>query len=54
MPCAACGKNAIATNVTKPQTMILGGQRSGRRIVRRTRGVIFKPPTGKRWFMLGR
>ena len=24
MPCTACGKTGIATNVTKPKSMILG------------------------------
>ncbi len=57
MPCAACGKNGIATNVTKPKSMILGMQSSRRRTVRtvrRPRGLILNQPTGKRAFILGR
>ena len=57
MPCAACGKNGIAANVTKPKSMILGMQSNRRRTVRtiqRPRGIIFKQPTGKRVFILGR
>ena len=57
MPCAACGKNGIATNVTKPKSMILGMQSSRRRTLRtiqRPRGIIFKPPTGKSVFILCR
>jgi len=59
MPCAACGKNAIATNVAKPKSMILGMQNSRRRTVRtvqRPRGIIFNPSinNGKRAFILGR
>ena len=59
MPCAACGKNVIATNVAKPKSMILGMQSSRRRTVRtvqRPRGIIFNPSinNGKRAFILGR
>ena len=57
MPCAACGKNVIATNVTKPNSMILGMQSSRRRTVRtiqRPRVLILNQPTVKRAFILGR
>ena len=59
MPCAACGKNVIATNVEKPKSMILGMQSNrGRtlRTVQRPRGIIFNVPinNGKRAFILGR
>ena len=58
MPCAACGKNVISTNVVKPKSMVLG-MRSSRRTVRtiqRPRGIIFNPSinNGKRVFILGR
>ena len=56
MPCAACGKNGIATNVVKPKSMILGMQSSRRRTVRtiqRPRVLILNQPTGKA-FILGR
>ena len=56
MPCAACGgKSGLSANVTKPKSMILGFNR--RRMVRtiqKPRGIIFKPPTGRRAFILGR
>ena len=57
MPCAACGKNVIATNVEKPKSMILGMQSNRRRtmrVVKRPRGLILNQPTGKRAFILGR
>lgn len=57
MPCAACGKTGITTNVTKPKSMILGMQSNIRRTVRtiqRPRVLILNQPTGRRAFILGR
>uniref|UniRef100_A0A6C0ET04 Uncharacterized protein n=1 Tax=viral metagenome TaxID=1070528 RepID=A0A6C0ET04_9ZZZZ len=52
MPCTACGKTG-ATNVAKPNTMILGSIRTVS-TVQIPRVLISKQPAGGRAFMLGR
>jgi hypothetical protein len=54
MPCAACGKSGLSVNVVKPKAMLLGSRKRTVRTIQRPRGIVFKPPAGRRAFILGR